>query len=44
MDLAEVEFSVNNLQQFIPEYEEINIQDIMKFDSRAFQVFGDESK
>lgn len=44
MDLTEVEYSALNLKQFVPEYEEINIQEILNFDHRAFSAFETESK
>ena len=44
MDLAEIEYSAQNLVQFVPEFEEYNITDISMFDPRAFVAFKEESQ
>jgi len=41
---ADLDFNATKLIQFIPEYDEFNVQDIKEFDHRAFTTFESEIK
>jgi hypothetical protein len=42
VDDEPIQFTTENLKQYIPEYEEYLIVDINEFDQKAFDYFHDE--
>ena len=43
LDLTDVDYTAQSLVQFIPKFEEHNIQEVRVFDQKAFTTFDEEA-